>query len=51
MAKKKNHVHYIVFAFATVLFWRGMWHLMDKIPVINDYFISDIISASKSLSL
>ena len=51
MAKKKNHNHYIIFAFATVLFWRGVWHLLDRIPFVNDYFISDVISALIGLGL
>lgn len=51
MAKRKNHNHYIIFAFGTVLFWRGTWHLLDRIPVVNDYFISDIISALIGLGL
>jgi hypothetical protein len=49
--KTKNHNHYIIFAFATVLFWRGTWHLLDRIPLVNDYYISDAASALIGLLL
>jgi len=42
--KNKKRFHYITFSLATVLFWRGIWHILDKIPIINGYLISDIIS-------
>ena len=40
--KKRPHFHYIAIAFGTVLFWRGAWNLIDRIPGIGDTFLFDI---------
>lgn len=45
MPKRKQHNHYILFAIATVMFWRGIWGLLDKIPFLSDHFLADILSA------
>jgi hypothetical protein len=43
--KKRPHLHYIAIAFGTVLFWRGTWNLIDRIPGISDTFLFDIATA------
>jgi hypothetical protein len=42
MATKKPHYRYIGIAFATVLFWRGAWHTLDRIPFLNGNVLLDI---------
>jgi len=49
--KNKRRFHYIIFSFATVLFWRGIWHILDKISIINGHIISDAISVIVGLLL
>jgi hypothetical protein len=44
MKRTRPHTHYILIAFGTVLFWRGVWNLIDRIPGINDNFLFDIAS-------
>ena len=42
MKKPRPHIHYIAIAFGTVLFWRGIWNLVDRIPGITSSFLFDI---------
>ena len=49
--KKRKHFHYIVIAFGTVLFWRGVWNLIDRIPHIQSSFLFDIGTGTIGLIL
>lgn len=49
MKKRFSHSQYVIIAIATVIFWRAVWHLIDRIPGINDSFIFDILTGSLGL--
>lgn len=49
MKKQRTHIHYIAIAFGTVLFWRGIWNLIDRIPSIHSSFMFDIATGTIGL--
>lgn len=49
--KKLKNAHYIGIAFATVLFWRAIWHLMDRVPLLTDSALADIVTGLFGLGL
>jgi hypothetical protein len=42
MKKFLLHLKYVWIALGTVLFWRAVWHSIDRIPGINDSVFFDI---------
>lgn len=54
LSKLKRH-HKIIFAVivatAVVMFWRGIWGLMDVLLLPDNYFLSSVISVILGLAL
>ena len=48
--KKLLNVHYIGIALATVLFWRAVWSVMDRIALF-DSFVADIATGAVGLGI
>jgi hypothetical protein len=40
----KNILNVLILAFAVVVFWRGVWGVMDVLLFPNDYLLSSIAS-------
>jgi hypothetical protein len=49
--KKLKQVHYIGIAFATVLFWRAAWNILDRLLAFDTSYISDVLTGLLGLSL
>ena len=50
---RKHHkiIFAVVVATAVVMFWRGIWGLMDVLLLPDDYFLSSVISIILGLAL
>lgn len=54
MGKKQRQLgnfHYVGIALATVLFWRAIWNILDRLTAQQDGYIADILTGSLGLLL
>lgn len=49
--KQLGNLHYVGIAFATVLFWRATWNILDRVTAEQDGYVLDILTGTLGLLL
>jgi len=49
--RKLGQVHYIGIAFATILFWRAAWNILDRLLPVDSSYLLDFLTGFLGLGM